>query len=81
LNTNKLKEARIKRGMSISELARRSQLSRATLTDIEMGRSNPTIKTITAICEAIDRSPSEIFFGHFVNREYQTKGWRRNTRD
>ncbi|WP_046128786.1 helix-turn-helix transcriptional regulator [Bacillus thermotolerans] len=71
MNTNRLKEVRIERGMSISELARRSRLSRATVTDIEMGRSNPTVKTIAAICEAISADPNEIFFGFPVNHEYQ----------
>jgi DNA-binding XRE family transcriptional regulator len=80
MNTNKLKEVRINRGMSLSELARRSHLSRTTVTDIEMGRSNPTFKTIAAICKAINKSPNEIFFGPFVNQEYQAGNKNRRKR-
>ncbi|RXZ00855.1 helix-turn-helix transcriptional regulator [Fictibacillus sp. S7] len=62
MNSNNLKDVRTERGISISELARRSHLSRVTVTDIESGRRNPTIKTVTALCKALNKEPSEIFF-------------------
>ena len=71
MNANKLKEVRTRRGMSISELARRSKVSRMTIHEIESGDSNPTAKTIESICKALDENPNNIFFTHFVNHEYQ----------
>ena len=62
MNTNRLKEVRTERGMSISELARRSKLSRVTVADIENGFRNPTVKTIAAICRVLNKEPNEIFF-------------------
>jgi len=59
---NKLKDIRLKRGMSISELARRSQLSRMTIINIEAKGANPKAKTIKSISSALDKSPEEIFF-------------------
>lgn len=62
VNTNKLKMIRSDRGMSISELARRSGLSRVTITDIEKGIRNPTVRTVDAICRVLNKDPKEIFF-------------------
>lgn len=65
---NELKRIRTERGMSISELARRSGVSRITVSDIESGESNPTVKTIKSICKVLDKSPAEIFFTSNVNQ-------------
>lgn len=66
--SNKLKKARTERGMSVSELARRSNLSRITISKIENGLSNPTVATVSAICKELNKNPNEIFFGVSVNR-------------
>lgn len=66
---NKLKEVRINWGLSISELARRSNLSRVAITNIENGESNPTASTINAICKVLEKSPTEIFFTRDVIHE------------
>lgn len=68
---NKLKEVRLERGISISELARRAKLNRITISNIENRESNPTQTTIAAICDVLNRDPSEIFFTESVNRELQ----------
>lgn len=68
---NKLKEVRLERGISISELARRTNLSRVTINNIEKGYSNPTQKTMLAICRELDKSMNEIFFTQYVNHELQ----------
>ncbi|MBB2890510.1 helix-turn-helix domain-containing protein [Flexivirga oryzae] len=44
---------REQRGMSAAELARRSNLSKATLSSLESGRSNPTIDTLDAVAIAL----------------------------
>lgn len=69
MNSNKLKESRIERGISISELARRADLHRITVSNIENGYSDPSISTVSAICKVLEKSPSEIFFETFVNHE------------
>lgn len=48
-----LRLRRDQRGMSASELARRSGLSKATLSGLESGRSNPTIETLDAVAVAL----------------------------
>jgi len=68
---NNLKETRLKRGMSISELARRTGLSRVAITNIENGRSNPLETTIHSISVALEKEPHEIFFKQSVIQELQ----------
>lgn len=63
MNTNKLKEVRKKRGMSISELSRRTNISRVTITRLENGEeTNPKLKTVSVISKALGKDPKEIFF-------------------
>ena len=62
MNYNNLKDIRIEIGMSIAELSRRSKVSRVTISKIENGESNPTIKTIVALSKVLKKSPNEIFF-------------------
>jgi len=68
---NSLKEIRTERGMSVSELARRTRLSRTAIHNIENGKSNPLASTMYAISVALCRKPSEIFFDPSVIQEYQ----------
>lgn len=58
---NNVKEIRTERGMSVTELARRTGLSRAAIHVIENGQSNPLASTIYKISTALDKSPSDIF--------------------
>ncbi|MFC4714059.1 helix-turn-helix transcriptional regulator [Planococcus dechangensis] len=71
MNYNNLKDIRIEIGMSIAELSRRSKVSRMTISKIENGESNPTIKTIVALSKVLKKSPNEIFFNVSVNHELQ----------
>lgn len=66
---NTLKEVRMERGMSVSELARRTGLSRPTIIDIENEKSNPLATTMYAISQALDKKVSEIFFSPSVIQE------------
>ncbi len=44
---------RIARRLSLSELARATRMSKATLSSVESGRSNPTIETLAALAAAL----------------------------
>lgn len=49
-----LRRLRRSNGMSVVELARRSGMSRATLTQLESGGGNPTLDTLYALANALD---------------------------
>ncbi|MEV6040713.1 XRE family transcriptional regulator [Nonomuraea sp. NPDC052116] len=48
-----IRRRREQRGMSGSELARRAGLSKATLSQLEAGKGNPTIETLDALAIAL----------------------------
>ena len=48
------------RGLSASEVARRSQVARATLTQLEAGRGNPTLDTLLAVASVLGISLAEL---------------------
>lgn len=48
-----IRTARIKRGLSIGELATRAGMSRTGLTNIELGRSNVHIESLCAIADVL----------------------------
>jgi transcriptional regulator with XRE-family HTH domain len=48
-----LRRLRIARHLSLSELARATGISKATLSSIENGRANPTIETLAALAGAL----------------------------
>ena len=48
-----LRRLRIARRLSLSELARATSMSKATLSSVESGRSNPTIETLAALAGAL----------------------------
>lgn len=47
---------RLERGLSIGDVARRSGLSKQTLSKLEMGTGNPTVETLAAVGAALDVS-------------------------
>lgn len=59
---NRLKEARVERGLSQSELARMVGVSRNTISSIETGQFNPTAKLALVLCIALDKSFEELFY-------------------
>ena len=60
---NRLKEMRYKRMMSMSELARRSGVSRTLIWRIETKPDNNTSeKTMVALAKALDMPVTKIFF-------------------
>jgi transcriptional regulator with XRE-family HTH domain len=55
-----LRRLRIARRLSLSELARATSMSKATLSSVESGRSNPTIETLAALAGALRVSLGEL---------------------
>ncbi|MEU7488348.1 XRE family transcriptional regulator [Streptomyces sp. NPDC042319] len=49
-----LKHARAQRGLSLSELSRRSRIGKATLSQLESGTGNPTIETVFSLSRALE---------------------------
>ena len=58
----KLKEARIKKGLSQTELAERAGITVQTPCLIERGKYNPSLKVCTALCRALGRTLDDIFW-------------------
>lgn len=50
----KIKALRKERKLTVQELAYRCDIERSNLSHLETGRSNPTIKTLCIICNALD---------------------------
>ena len=58
----KLKAARASRDLSQEELASRVGVSRQTVSAIEKGDYNPTIKLCIAICRELGKTLDELFW-------------------
>lgn len=50
----RIKALRKERKLTVQELAYRCDIERSNLSRLETGRSNPTIKTLCIICNALD---------------------------
>ena len=50
----KIRTLRKARKLTVQELAYRCDIERSNLSRIETGRSNPTVKTLCIICNALD---------------------------
>jgi transcriptional regulator with XRE-family HTH domain len=55
-----LRRARTERGLSLSELARRSTIGKATLSQLEAGTGNPTIETVFSLSRALELPISDL---------------------
>jgi transcriptional regulator with XRE-family HTH domain len=55
-----IKRARTRRGLSLSELSRRSKIGKATLSQLEAGTGNPTIETVFSLSRALGVPVSEL---------------------
>ncbi|EPD95953.1 helix-turn-helix domain-containing protein [Streptomyces albus] len=55
-----LKRARAQRGLSISELSRRSKIGKATLSQLESGAGNPTIETVFSLSRVLEVPISDL---------------------
>ncbi len=59
---NRLKEARLEKNLSQSQLAEMVGVSRNTISSIETGQFNPTAKLALILCIALDKKFEELFF-------------------
>lgn len=60
--SNIVKEVRTKRGMSISELARRTKLSRVTISNVEDKKVVPSLETALLISRELEYGVEKVFF-------------------
>jgi transcriptional regulator with XRE-family HTH domain len=56
-----LKRKRLERAISLSELARTSGVSKATLSGLERGSGNPSVDTVWALARALNAPFGELF--------------------
>lgn len=59
---NRLKEARMEKGLSQRELAEMVGVSRNTISSIETGQFNPTAKLALILCIALDKRFEDLFY-------------------
>ncbi len=59
---NRIKEERLKAGLSQGELAQIVGVSRNTISSIETGQFNPTAKLALVLCIALDKKFEEVFY-------------------
>ncbi|MBB5936166.1 XRE family transcriptional regulator [Streptomyces zagrosensis] len=55
-----LKRLRLGKGLSISELSRRSKIGKATLSQLESGTGNPTIETVFSLARVLEVPISDL---------------------
>jgi putative transcriptional regulator len=59
---NRLKVARVEKGLSQTQLAELVGVSRNTISSIETGQFNPTAKLALILCIALDKKFEELFY-------------------
>ena len=59
---NRIKEARLGRGMSQEQLANLVGVSRNTISSIETGQFSPTAKLALILCVALDKKFEDLFY-------------------
>lgn len=69
---SKIKELRIRNGLTLEELASRSELTKGFLSQLERDLTSPSISTLEDILEALGTNLSEFF--HFTPEEQLTFG-------
>ncbi|MGL4742109.1 MAG: helix-turn-helix transcriptional regulator [Sarcina sp.] len=58
----KMKAARVGKGLSQEDLASMVDVARQTISMIESGKYNPSIKLCINICKALDKTLDELFW-------------------
>ncbi|WP_339283750.1 helix-turn-helix transcriptional regulator [Oceanobacillus sp. FSL K6-3682] len=57
----RIRNLRLAKDLSVNGLAKKAYISQSYLSDIENGRTAPSLDKLTLICEALDISLSEFF--------------------
>ncbi|MCM3741792.1 helix-turn-helix transcriptional regulator [Oceanobacillus luteolus] len=68
---NNVKVARVQADLTQQQLADKVGVTRQTISLIEKGKYNPTLKLCLAICHAVDKTLDEIFW---LNKESEKDG-------
>jgi transcriptional regulator with XRE-family HTH domain len=58
---SRIRNLRTKKGLSLSELAYMCEFEKASLSRIELGKTNTTVLTLRKICKALDINFTELF--------------------
>lgn len=66
---NKVKIARVQVGLTQQQLADQIGVTRQTISLIEKGKYNPTLKLCLDICYAVNKTLDEIFWKEMENGE------------
>ncbi|WP_414625729.1 helix-turn-helix transcriptional regulator [Sporolactobacillus terrae] len=59
---NSVKHARMEKGMTQLQLAEKTGVTRQTISLIEKGKYNPTLKLCLSICYAVGKSLDQLFW-------------------
>ncbi len=60
---NRIRQHRVRVNMTQNDLAIKCKFEKATMSRIESGKSNPTVRTLVKISNALDIHVSELFTG------------------
>jgi len=67
---NNVKIARVQMDLTQQQLAEKVGVTRQTISLIEKGQYNPTLKLCLSICDVVDKSLDELFW---LDKEDRTK--------
>ena len=62
MRNNRMRAARAERGMSQADLAAAVGVTRQTISMIESGNYNPTLRLCLAICRCLGRTLNDLFW-------------------
>lgn len=63
---NQIKKFRTQRGYTVNKLANLAGISQSYLRDIELGNKNPTVETLSYVCDALRITLAD-FFNDYYN--------------
>lgn len=69
---NRIKLARVERNLTQQELADAVGVTRQTISLIEKGKYNPTLKLCLAICRTLNKTLNDLFWEDEINNEKNT---------
>lgn len=67
----KLKQKRLKKDLTHKEVAKEAQIHRAHYTNIELGKTDPSLKVMKKIKDALGIKEENIFFDNSVQDEHE----------
>lgn len=66
-----IRQFRTSKGYSVNKLANMSGISQSYLRDVELGNKNPTVETLSYVCDALNISLAD-FFNAYCSQEIST---------